>query len=327
MVYSAGGCGINIISKLEAMRDKPDVGIASIFPYYIDTSRSNLITKNLPIEYVHLFEGMDGGGKKRATNAQEITQSIPAILQKFKPGDYNIVVHAASGASGSVLAPNIVSELKARGHMVIAIIIGSTDTHIEMENTVKTLKSYEGIAANRKSSVVCHYLENSPEFPQDKVDQEVIQALTLLCGLFSGQHERLDSQDLKNWLEYITISGAPGQLASLSFCTTPEEMDAAGNIVSVATLSAPGMTSRLDRVVQYQATGIVPTEWLKGSPGSIQMIDDSPIHYAISTDGITKDIKRLTKQLAEVNALFASRNTRASFLDESDKPTSNGMVY
>jgi hypothetical protein len=205
-------------------------------------------------------------------------------------------------------------------------MIGSTDTQIELNNTINTLKSYEAISEMRESSVVTHYLENSPECSQSSVNKLVLEAITLLCGLFSAQHERLDTQDLHNWLDYITISGGPAQMASLNFCTTDAELDAVGNIVSVATLAAPDVSTRLNRSVQYQATGIVPDQWLVGSENSLQMIGNEPIHYVISTDAITKTIKRLTKNMSDLHADNASRNARPSFLEKHDKPTNNGLI-
>lgn len=326
-IYAAGGGACNIVSELEATRGKPDDGFASTLPCYIDTSKSNLIGKKIDDAHTYFFEGMDGSGKVRAANFEEISKNALAILQKFKPTQFNIVVHTASGGSGSVLGPVIVSELKARGEQVIVITVGSTDTRIEIENTIKTLKSYESIAALRKSPVVMHYVQNTEEFSRQIVNKQVKYAISLLCGLFSGQNEELDTADLKNWMEYLKFSGGAAQLSSLNFVTQQKSPDTYGTIVSVATLAVPDMSTRLiDTVPAYQCVGYVPEKWRVGSPDSIQLIGNEPIHYTISTDFITRSTNALTANLKEVDSAYASRVARTSILERDDQRTENGLV-
>jgi hypothetical protein len=96
-LYACGGAGINIASAIEQQRGVSDVGMAAVETYYIDTSRSNLLKKSIPAEHVYIFEDMDGSGKKRNTNASVISDNTLALLQKFKPGKFNVVLHSGSG--------------------------------------------------------------------------------------------------------------------------------------------------------------------------------------------------------------------------------------
>lgn len=326
-IYAAGGGACNIVSELEATRGKPDDGFAATLPCYIDTSRSNLINKRIDEKHTYFFEGMDGSGKVRASNFEEISKNALAILQKFKPTQFNIVVHTASGGSGSVIAPILVSELKNRGEQVIVITVGSTDTRIEIENTIKTLKSYESIANLRKSPVVMHYVQNTEQFSRQMVNKQVRIAISLLCGLFSGQNEELDTADLKNWMEYLKFSNGAPQLSSLNFITDQKELDQYGSITSVATLAIPNMGTRLTNTVPaYQCVGYVPEKWRTGAADSIQLIGDEPIHYAISPDFITRSTNELTALLKDVDAAYASRVARTSILNRDDRATENGLV-
>lgn len=326
-IYAAGGGACNIVSELESTRGEVSEGFATALPCYIDTSRSNLINKRIDEAHTYFFEGMDGSGKVRAANYEEITKNALAILQKFKPTAFNIVVHTASGGSGSVIAPVLVSELKSRGEQVIVITIGSTDTRIEIENTIKTLKSYESIAGLRKSPVVMHYVQNTEHLSRQAVNKQVKTAISLLCGLFSGQNEELDTADLKNWMEYLKFSNGPAQLASLNFVTDQKDLDAFGTVVSVATLAVPNMSTRLANTVPaYQCVGYVPELWRVGASDSVQLIGDEPIHYTISTDFITKATNALNATLKDVDAAYASRVARTSILDRDDTATDNGLV-
>lgn len=326
-IYAAGGGACNIVSELESTLVAGDVGFASTLPCYIDTSKSNLINKKIDEAHTYFFEGMDGSGKVRAANYEEITKNALAILQKFKPTMFNIVVHTASGGSGSVIAPVLVSELKSRGEQVIVITVGSTDTRIEIENTIKTLKSYESIAGLRKSPVVMHYVQNTEQLSRQAVNKQVKIAISLLCGLFSGQNEELDTADLKNWMEYLKFSNGPAQLVSLNFVTDQKDLDTFGTVVSVATLAVPHMNTRLANTVPaYQCVGYVPEVWRMGATDGVQLIGDEPIHYTISTDFITKATTALNTTLKDVDAAYASRVARTSILDRDDHATDNGLV-
>lgn len=325
-VYSCGGGGTNIVAELEAARAEQPTGFAQLQPCYIDTSRSNLINKQLPEESVYLFENADGSGKVRASNYEEIAKNCKSILLKFKPSAFNLVVHTASGGSGSVIGPVLVSELKARGHQVVVILIGSTDTRIEIENTIKTLKSYESIAVKRGNPVVVHYVENSKTLPRQEANKQAKRAISLLMGLFSGQNEELDSADLKNWLEYTNVSASEPRMASLSFVCAPEELEHAGTVVSVATLASSEMDTRLEQTPAYQCVGYAPASWKVGAKDSLQLLGNHPIHYCLSDDFIVTSVNALNRALKDVDDVFNSRNARNVIVDRHDNATELGVI-
>ena len=153
-IYMAGGCAINIGSSL--FRSKTgalaaDDGFAKIDCCYIDTSASNT-PAYLKDEFYHI-EGvddiLDGSGKVRATNYKAVRQAIPDILHRYKPGDLNILIHSASGGSGSTIAPALCSELLSQGKDVVVIMIGSKACEKEISNTIDTIHTYQGISTNR----------------------------------------------------------------------------------------------------------------------------------------------------------------------------------
>ncbi len=322
-VYGCGGAGINIGSSFPELKSE---GFADVKVAYVDTSRSNLIAKNIAEDSLFLFEGIDGSGKVRAQNYEDISKNTLAILQRFKPTDLNVVVHSASGGSGSVIGPSLVSELKNKGENVVVILVGSTDTRIEIENTIKTLKSYEAIAAKRGSPVVVHYLENSSTTSRQQVNRAASYAVSMLAVLYSGLNEELDSADLKNWLEYLRFTGGQPQLSSLNFSIGDVRLAEVGTIASVATLATPEMNTRLSETPAYQTVGYVPESYRVGAKDSLQVIKDSPIHFLISADFITGAVQALTSSLKQVDERYASQVARSSILGKGDDQTDTGLV-
>lgn len=95
-LFCCGGGGINIGLRLEKYRGHQEAGFAQLETVYIDTSRSNL-NRSVDQDNCYLIEGLDGSGKIRAENHQEISQRIRDILQTHKPGDVCIVLSTAAG--------------------------------------------------------------------------------------------------------------------------------------------------------------------------------------------------------------------------------------
>ena len=96
-IFGCGGMGTNCISALESSRKASVTGFANYQLCYVDTSKSNMFKKNLNEEDVFVFNDVDGSGKIRKENHKVIAENTKAILQKFKPTTFNIVVSSASG--------------------------------------------------------------------------------------------------------------------------------------------------------------------------------------------------------------------------------------
>jgi hypothetical protein len=324
-LIGCGGAGINLVSKFEDIKNKDTYNFAQMELCYVDTSSSNIRSKNIPEESLFLFEGMDGSGKIRSANASEVSKNSLAILQRFTPGAVNIVVHSGSGGSGSVVGPSLVSELKKKGEQVIVIIIGSTDTIIETKNTYKTLETYESISKLRSSSVVTHYLENQNK-GRGATDSLVVYSITMLAGLYCGNHAELDSADLKSWLNFATTTTPTPTIASLTFHTSKEEMAELDKVVSVATLATNNMVTRIDPPPPYQAVGFVPDAWSVGSVNSLNLIDKDPLHFAISFDLLKNAYASLKAKVQENEENIASLVNTNTVFNSDAKSTDNGLV-
>lgn len=318
-LYACGGGGINIGARLEKHRNHSEAGFAEIETVYIDTSRSNL-QRQIDQKSCYLMEGMDGSGKIRSENYQEISGRIRDILQQHKPGDVNLVLSTAAGGSGSVIAPSLVSELLARDIPTIVVTIGNADTRLEAENTLKTLKSYEAVAKLRKAPVVMAYIENNESTPRTKADAYVESMIISLCALYSRENRELDSKDLFNWLNFSRVTSFEPQLAALSLLDADSDLSKLGHIISVATIAAETDNTKLAVTPEYQCVGFLP----EGADTSV--LQASPLHF-VTSDGVFGAVAVNLQQL--LKAMDESREARIAktgLLSNADRPTESGLV-
>ncbi len=260
-IYACGGFGVNIASGFGQYEGKSNKGYADMDICYIDTSRSNMIgKKTINEDKLYILEGIDGSGKKRDQNYGALSESVKDILHQYKPSTVNIVLHSASGGSGSVIGPILVSELVKRGDLVIPVIVGSNASRIEVENTLKTLKSYENISKKCDHPVVACYKENSKITPRGKVDNEVTTLIMLLAVLFSGQNRELDKADLNNFINYHRVTDFQSKLNYLDFWSKTITLEKGTSLITVATLCDDDNSPELDIPVEYQCVGYIMDE-------------------------------------------------------------------
>lgn len=318
-LYACGGAGLNIASVFEAKASsEPDVGFAAVNPIYIDTSRANL--KAHGNDRTYILQDVDGSGKLRSENHQQIADCVLDILHKHKPGDLAVVLSSAGGGSGSVLAPSLVNELVNRNQPLIVIAIGSTDSRIEIENTVKTLKSYENIAQRSGVPITMLYAENVSGKKRTDVDNQIQQDLIKLAALFSGQNTELDKSDLRNWLNYTKVTSYQSHLVALDFFQGSITAPKNGTVISVATIAPEHGSTSAGQVVEYQCVGFLPTT------GSNNLSLNEALHFTL-IDGVFVDIiKDLQKTLNELEEVKKSALKRTNILGNDDNATSAGII-
>lgn len=311
-VFAAGGAGINIIGSLPDLTS--DV-LAKANCFAIDTSKSNLRESKFSADNLYLFEGVDGSGKVRAENHALIAKNIKQILQKFKPSAFNIVIHSGGGGSGGVIGGALVNELLAEGLPVIVIVIGSTNSQQEVDNTIKTLKTYDNHARNRECPVVVHYLENSPSASRKQIDGGAHAAIQGLLMLFSGLNSEMDTADLRNWIKHAGAS----EVFSLQFCPTLDAYAKAGTVISVATLALEDQNTGLEPAPAYQTVGyVVGKDGVEALP--------EPLHFTLSGNLIDSVAQRLAGKKADNEKRLKSAVVRDALVNDRDTVSSNGVV-
>lgn len=323
-IYACGGAGINIARHFEKYRNNPSEGFASIEVTYVDTSDSNLRRSNVQSKDVYLIDGLDGSGKVRSENAQRISERVLAILQNHRPADLNVVVGSAAGGSGSVIGPMLASQLLVDKAPVVVFLVGSTDSKIEIGNTLKTIKSYAGVSQSRQAALVAYYLANTLSRTRDVVDHEIHSAISMMAVLFSRQNDELDSSDLGKFLRFDQVTSFPPQLAALCLAS-PQDMNSVksvGNIISVATVGSRARPeTALDPKPEYQCVGYADPDNLR------QQADHLPMHFIVC-DGIFSAVSaELTTMLADIERAQQARVPTRQVLSASDKPDDKGMVF
>lgn len=297
-LYGCGGAGINIASRFLPYLDKKDFGFSEFSLCFIDTSSSN-ISKDIPKENIYLVEGLDGSGKKRDSNYKAISERSKEIIQKFKPGEINVIIHSASGGSGSVIGPILAGEISSKAPTVI-IMVGSSDSRIETDNTVKTLKTYEVISNKKGYPIAAMYYENSKETPRGKVDSEIHLDLALLSILYSGENLELDTADLSNFINYNNVTSFAPSLARLEFFVGDIDIGKDQIVASVVTLTDMDTDSGVNIPVEYQAVGFI-TEEVKRAISKDSLNATIPMHACMILGYFNPMIERLEKKLKDFN--------------------------
>ena len=299
-------------------KNKPNTGFASIKVVYIDTSRAN-ISSSIPSEDIYLVQNLDGSGKVRAENHRQISECVQDILLTYKPSSLSIVISSLSGGSGSVIAPLLASELLSRKENVIVFGIASTDSRIEVENSIKTLKSYESFAKRTNEPVPMFYYLNNETSSRSENNAKVHQAITMLAVLFSGENKELDSTDLKNWLHYTKVTNVVPKLTYVSV-HTGSVAGVNGQIITCATLAKENTNTSPGGAVDYQCVGFVPES------GENLNFKDA-LHYLVLDNVIPTIFGDLERMLNEQDQVARAKLRHVpSILSDKDHPTDDGLI-
>lgn len=311
-LYCCGGTGINIGESFASYKDSESVkGWGLIRAIFVDTSTANVrkfpnIQNFYHIKTANGTVELDGSGKIRKENANEILESVPDILHTYRPADLNIIVSSASGGSGSVIAPGLATELLDRGENVVVICVGTSKSGTEIKNTIKTLESYDGIARLRKVPVAMIYAENEVGASLQAVNDRMRSAITALQVLFSGEHHGLDSADLRNWLYFTKVVDTAPRVALLEIFTEIDIDTINGRVMSVATLACEDQSTDPGVLVEYHTEGIV-----SDNPG-LQMQLTTPTHYALIVDSINSVHKRLQDLRDSISETHSAQRHRSA---------------
>lgn len=298
-IYACGGTGINIGAMMENRREDAALGAATVHPVYIDTSASN-VSHQLPVDQFYHFKDprgdlLDGSGQLRREHLSNIAPYIKEILQKFEPMDINIVISSGSGGSGSVIAPSIAAELLRQNKQVVVIVVGATESRMDINNTSKTLKSYDKISSDNEVPVVIGYFENSSDTPRSEVDKSAVRLICSLMVMYSRENKELDSTDLYNFLNFHRVTTFPPQLASIHVHSKEMADEITQSVITVATLLPPGEESLLDFTPDYHRVGYLDPKV------DVEVQKSMPLHV-ITTSGLLQDVSnRLEKRLEELD--------------------------
>lgn len=320
-IYGCGGCGANVVQRLVNLPVDPD---KPLYPkshrYVVDTSESNIA--NLPDDIkAFLIPGVEGAGKQRAFAFGAAADKVNKILQDNKPSEFNLVIFSASGGSGSVLGPLLVQELLRRDAVTLCIVIGSTLSHIECHNTVKTLETLQGIAQSGSAggqSIAMMYFENSDgsnttrSYVRDRPEvDELVEASIRHVGLLvGGSHHGLDETDLQNLLGFSRHTGIPPQLTEMRVFRKGEDGIVNGR-EKIEALN--GQVQALCSLMNGEATPQPALNQPYGCDGyyTVASVDMPDLHYVLSGARLPIIIGGLNTHLDELNDVKEQLKSRA----------------
>lgn len=315
-IYGCGGAGIKLAAKFAnqvANLDKKY--IADINPIYVDTSLSNIHPLRLKEESCYIFEGCDGSGSKRDQHAGLISSKINQVIEKFAPSSpLNIIISSASGGSGSVIGSYLASCLLATGAPTIYILIQSNESLIAMRNSIQTIRGLDNIARNQQSPLVTSMHSNDANTNNSQVDSEVLAELYALAILSSRQSPGLDTEDLRNWIQFNRVSNVEAQLASLDIVNS---VDAASEVeypVSIASL-VNGTTTIGATGADYFCDGPVPHEEVQET------------HFVINVGDPALIVADLERKQKDMMTRASARPKTTSLASGHDSGDAAGLLF
>ena len=246
-LYACGGAGTNIARQI------PNLDMDLVF---VDTSSSNL--KQIKHGEVFLVDGMDGAGKHRPETYENFKTVAEDVLVSHKPSDIlNIVIHSISGGSGSVVGPMIASKLVASGQNTVVIAVESDQSIRELDNGIKTLKTYAAQASKVVQKPISIYYVGGMTRPEaDRVALQFIHLLTLLVT--KKFTEEFDNSDLKSFLYFDRVTDNPPSVAIIELRENDTIVPEKGTSVVGTILMTSDKTSTIHPVLpEYMATCVV----------------------------------------------------------------------
>jgi hypothetical protein len=255
-IIGCGGTGVNIVDELGSV-SKASKGMPNVTRIIIDSCIANINSNDTDVQR-YIIPGMEGAGSNRGFCFDQAAGHVTAILQKYKPADYNILIFSTSGGTGSVMGPLLVKELLSRGSNVIILVVTSSESSKGVENTINTINTLRKISINVKKPVIATFNHNTSTQSREMINRQIVEQLKCLVLLLSGQTSELDRQDITNWLSYNAIlPNIPPQLTELSIAAvkTNEVPKFENTVLAVIQLLVSKVSPPLDLKQAYNKTG------------------------------------------------------------------------
>ena len=323
VVYGCGGTGINVARHIaNRSQEFNSDAFADREIFFLDTSASNLGGLSSKDPNVYVYEDADGAGKNRRHVANIIMENVNPVLLKFKPAEINIVIASNSGGSGSVIAPSLISELLSRGENVIFFGVNSYEDRKALENVIASMKTYESIAKLREKPVVACLFENTPEMSENAVNKRISDNVIMLSALFSRNNEGLDTQDLRNWLNYDKVTGFNPSFSQLVIQVGEVNKSPEHHLIASAVLSPSRDNHKpYGFMVDYQTVGYFDQKKTN------DQLNNEPVNYLIYDGTIEATFKKQQKMLHDMDEEAQARTKKRSILSSGDKAESNGLMF
>ena len=304
-IYCCGGTGMK--NGLRFRHNSQKDGLRHLDFAFLDTSDSDL-PAGVPAEELHLFRGIEGGGKDRQYAYQQVAPKIPEALQKFPPADFNIILHSGSGASGPSIGPALVAQLMEQNKFVLVIQTGSVGSKKEVTNTIGSFRTYANFAEDFGRPVLKFYREANETTTRKQVDEDVQSALMLCAMLFSSENRGIDTKDLEHLIDYHKVTSFRPELSSFEFHS--REISLPENAIPQAAAVLYSNDENFENVrevntyLEYRADGFM-------SPiRSKQLGDRLPIYFVAFTGDLKERLAGLERRRQGFEAIEQARSNQ-----------------
>lgn len=313
-IYGCGGTGINIVSHFLAAPELED--FAKIEVAFFDTSAAN-ITSKIPEKSVYLVPDVDGAGKWRGDVAVPVTKSLPGMLEKLPPGDFNVVVYSGAGGSGSTAGVLLHAELQKRKLPTVSIVIGSYESELTARNTVKTMESLDHLSRSRELPLSVKWIVVDPlegGYTKSQADAEAQRFCGMLAVAASRQHPGVDTADLANFIDYTKVTSVPPQLTLIDDYQGDEELKKIEYPIAILSLTKDHDYT-LPIAASYICDGTLSGK-LEGIPDPLQFVISAAEIKAVHKHAQDRYLKIEQAQAARPKTAALAGDKKPS--DESD---------
>lgn len=308
-IYGCGGTGVQQAVRFVGMGE--DLGIEVNVIGMLASVEDIPNVEGFTRENVFLVPEIEGSGQVREENYEAMREFMPQAMASFPPADVNIVMFSGFGGSGSVLGPLIAEHCIKNDHQVVNIVSLGNFSLTAAKNTVDTLHSLEGIAqANEDVVVPIHPL--APSNDETKRNQKAGEIVDLLLMLYSGQHQALDVNDLKYWLQHGRHSEMTGRCNVLSVVPGATDLSAIKDPISVISLMKDESVKVSQLSIPYHTKGY-----------GLKVPDLNVMHYCLS-EAMADDV--LAEAAAEEKRLQNIHDSRARKKVVTERSDASGMV-
>lgn len=324
-LYGCGGFGINTVrpwdTNLPANKEIAESEHSPVISVgYVDTSLTANLKGDEPADNVYVVNGLDGAGKIRRDSHKAFAtdNAVNQILLKMEPKALNIVVFSLSGGSGNTIGTDLLMELIKRGERAFAIITGSGENALTVQNTLGSIKTLDYKARQSSVFVPVVFEDNGDNSERAIVDERVKAIIGAFCIMSGPKITELDTADILNWLRPDRVPGiniAP-QLALIEVVTDAAKLSSIADPISVASIISDPTETLQGVLPDYSTVGYHPKDGR----------DRQSYHYVLSIEAIPAIAGMVKGKLEEIEKRRSARKTQASIVGENDV-ADDGMFY
>lgn len=206
------------------------------------------------------------------------------------------------------------TEMLEQDKTVVCVVVGSEESKIAIDNTVKTIQSLDAISRKAGKPVIVSYWHNDVDHSRSENDASMRQTLTALAILASKENSEMDTTDVANFVNFQKVTSVKDGLSLLYVTNELNEAVAVQHPISTASL----MSKEGDI-----PSGLTPEYSCVGYPQE-GVLKDSDLHFVVSQTDVKSLFTRLSKKLEEFNKASSARMTSEALGGNTDD---NGIVW